>query len=154
MMALRVGKDLFDYINDVKLQKSRQAMKRRLQEDLPNQSSVDKLERVDEKHYLIVFSTDWCADFVAYLPGLAKSLMMAENNMLQARVVDYDGYRDMAEEFKVRAIPTIILYDKSWKEVGRFLETSRKSGTVEEEICAILESKGPGNNQSENVKRG
>ena len=142
MMALRVGKDLFDYINEVKVQKSRQAMKRRVQEYIPNQASVDKLERVDEKFYLIIFSADWCADCVAYVPGLAKTLVLAKNKMLMARVVDYDGYRDMAEEHNVRAIPTIIVYDKTWKEVGRFVETPHRFGTVEEELCSILDSKG------------
>jgi len=48
----------------------------------------------------------------------------------------------MAEEFKIRAIPTIIVYDKNWKEIGRFVETPKKFGTVEEELCAILGSKG------------
>ncbi len=142
MMALRVGKDLFDYINDVKVQKSRQAMKRRLQEYIPNHASVDRLEKVDEKRYLIIFSADWCADCVAYLPGLAKTLLLAKNDMINPRVVDYDAYRDMAEEFNVRHIPTIIVYDKGWKEIGRFVETPRKYGTVEEELCAILDSKG------------
>src|SRR5205807_162361 len=102
MMALRVGKDPFDYINEVKVEKSRQSMKRRLQEYRPNASSIDVLERVDEKHHLIVFSADWCSDCIAYIPGLAKSLIMAKNNMLQARVVDYDAYRDMAEEYDIR----------------------------------------------------
>jgi thiol-disulfide isomerase/thioredoxin len=141
-MALRVGKDLFDYINDVKVQKSRQAMKRRVQEYVPNQASVDKLERVDQKFYLIIFSADWCADCVAYVPGLAKTLVLSKNNMLMARVVDYDGYRDMAEEYNVRAIPTIIVFDKAWREVGRFVETPHRFGTVEEELCSILDSKG------------
>ncbi len=142
MMALRVGKDLFDYINEVKVQKSRQSMKRRVQEYLPNPRSVDKLERIDVKFYLIVFTADWCSDCVAYVPGLAKTLVMAKNNLLVARAVDYDGYRDMADEFNVRAIPTIIVFDKTWKEVGRFVETPRKFGTVEEELCGILDSKG------------
>lgn len=141
-MALRVGKDIFDYINEVKVEKSRHNMKRRLQEYMPNPNSIDKLESIDQKHHLIVFSADWCADCAAYVPGLAKSLAMAKNNMIQARVVDYDNYRDMAEELNVRAIPTIIVYDKSWKEMGRFVETPRKFGTVEEEICAILDSTG------------
>ena len=141
MMALRVGKDPFDYINEVKVQKSRQSMKRRMQEYNPNPKSIDTLERIDEKHHLIVFSADWCSDCVAYVPGLAKSLIMAKNNMLQARIVDYDAYRDMAEEFNIRAIPTIIVYDKNWKEIGRFVETPKKYGTVEEELCAILESR-------------
>ncbi len=140
MMALRVGKDPFEYINEAKAEKSRQAMKRRLTEYRPNRDSVHKLERLDQKHHLIVFSAEWCGDCVAYVPGLAKTLNMSKNNMIQARVVDYDIHRDMAEEMNVRAIPTIIVYDKNWKEIGRFIETPRKYGTVEEEICAILES--------------
>src|SRR5215471_4192240 len=128
MMALRVGKDPLDYINEIKVQKSRQSMKRRLQEYKPNQSSINSLERVDEKYHLIVFSAEWCSDCVAYVPGLAKSLIMAKNNMLQARVVDYDSYRDMAEELNIRAVPTIIVYDKNWKEMGRFIETPKKYG--------------------------
>src|SRR3989475_12296255 len=142
MMALRVGKDPFDYINEVKVEKSRQSMKRRVQEVRAKPNSIDNVERVDENHRLIVFSADWCSDCIAYIPGLAKSLIMAKNNMLQARVVDYDAYRDMAEEFNIRAIPTIIVYDKNWKEIGRFIETPKKFGTVEEELCAILGSKG------------
>ena len=142
MMAFRVGKDLFDYINEVKVEKSRHLLKRRLQEYNPHQDSVHRLERLDQKHYLIVFSADWCSDCAVYVPGLAKALVMARNNFLTARVVDYDAYRDLAEEFNVRAIPTIIVLDKSWREVGRFVETPKKYGTVEEEVCAILESQG------------
>src|SRR4029077_17758526 len=145
MMALRVGKDPFDYINEVKVEKSRQSMKRRLQEYRPKTSSIDTLERVDEKHHLIVFSADWCSGCIAYVPALEKSLIMAKNNMLQARVVDYDASRDRAEEFNIRAIPTMIVYDKNWKEIGRFVETPKRFGTVEEELCAILGSKGTAN---------
>lgn len=64
-MAHRVGKDPFDYINGVRLEKSRHGMKKRFQEYMPNQASIEKLERVDQKHYLIVFSADWCGDCVA-----------------------------------------------------------------------------------------
>ena len=142
MMALRVGKDLFDYVDEIKVQKSRQAMKRRLQEYAPNKGSVYKMERVAEKYYLIIFSAEWCSDCISHVPGLAKSLMMAKNNMLTARVVDYDNYRDMADEFNIKAIPTVIVFDKTWKEVGRFVETPRKYGSVEEEIWAIIDSKG------------
>ncbi len=141
-MALRVGKDIFDYINEVKLEKSRHSMKRRFQEHTPNRVSLDRLERVDQKHYLIIFSAEWCSDCVACVPDLAKALMMAQNTMLSAKVVDYDAYRDMAEEFRVRAVPTIIVFDKNWKEVGRFVESPRRYGTVEEEMCGILESRG------------
>ena len=139
-MALRVGKDPFDYINDVKIERARHAMKKRLQEYVPNPTSIDRMENVDQKFHLIVFSAAWCGDCVAYLPGLAKSLAMAKNDMLQAKVVDYDNHRDMADEMNVRKIPTIIVYDKDWRELGRFIESPRKYGSVEEELCAIFGS--------------
>ena len=60
MMALRVGKDVFDYINDVKIDRSKHAMKKRLQEYTPNPNSIDRLENIDQKFHLIVFSAEWC----------------------------------------------------------------------------------------------
>jgi thiol-disulfide isomerase/thioredoxin len=144
MMALRVGKDPFDYINEVKIERSKQAMKRRLQEYTPNANSIDRLENIDQKHHLIVFSAEWCGDCVAYVPALAKSLAIAKNNMIQAKVIDHDIYLDMGDEMGVGKLPTIIVFDKNWKELGRFIETPKKYGTVEEELCAILDSnKGP-----------
>jgi thiol-disulfide isomerase/thioredoxin len=140
MMALRVGKDVFDYINDVKIERSKHAMKKRLQEYTPNPNSIDRLENIDQKFHLIVFSAEWCGDCVAYVPALAKSLAIAKNAMVQARVVDSDNYRDMADEMNVRKLPTIIVFDKNWREIGRFIESPRKYGTVEEELCAILDS--------------
>ncbi len=114
-MALRVGKDPLDYINEARAQK-RQTMKRRFQEYK-------------------------CSDCHVYVPSLAKTLLIAKNNMIAARVVDYDDYRDIADELNVRAVPTMIVFDKNWREVGRFVETPKKSGTVEEDICMIMESK-------------
>jgi thiol-disulfide isomerase/thioredoxin len=140
MMALRVGKDVFDYINDVKIERSKHAMKKRLQDYTPNPNSIDRLENIDQKFHLIVFSAEWCGDCVAYVPALAKSLAIAKNAMVQARVVDSDNYRDMADEMNVRKLPTIIVFDKNWREIGRFIESPRKYGTVEEELCAILGS--------------
>jgi len=139
-MALRVGKDPFDYINEVKVERARHAMKKRLQDYVPNSTSIDLMENIDQKFHLIVFSAEWCGDCVAYVPGLAKSLAMAKNDMIQAKVVDFDNHKDVADEMNVRKIPTIIVYDKNWKEVGRFIESPRKFGTVEEELCAILGS--------------
>ena len=139
-MALRVGKDVFDYINDVKIERSKHSMKKRLQDYTPNPNSIDKLENIDQKFHLIVFSAEWCGDCVAYVPALAKSLAIAKNAMIQARVVDSDNHRDMADEMDVHKLPTIIVFDKNWREIGRFIETPRKYGTVEEELCAILDS--------------
>ncbi len=140
MMALRVGKDPLDYINEARAAK-RQNMKRRFHEYRPNDRFVDRFEHVSEKFYLIIFSADWCSDCSVYVPSLAKTLLIAKNNMISAKVVDYDSHKDIADDLKIRSIPTMIVYDKNWREVGRFVETPRKAGTVEEEICMIMESK-------------
>ena len=140
MMAHRIGKDPLDYINEAKAQK-RQTMKRRFQEYNPNAKFVDRFERVDQKFYLIIFSADWCSDCHIYVSSLAKTLLLAKNNMIAAKVVDYDSYRDIADELRVRGIPTMIIFDNKWREVGRFVEAPRKSGTVEEDICMIMEAK-------------
>src|SRR6266700_3044652 len=100
MMALRVGKDPFDYINEVKVERSRQSMERRLQEYHPNSSSIDTLERVDEKHHLIVFSADWCSDCIAYIPGLAKSLIIRTGRKLE----DSLRPRKNSEQLKKRSV--------------------------------------------------
>ncbi len=140
MMALRVGKDPLDYINEAKASK-RQNMKRRFHEYRPNDSFVDRFEHVAERFYLIIFSADWCSDCTVYVPSLAKTLLIAKNNLISAKVVDYDSYRDIADDLRIKNVPTMIVYDKNWREVGRFVETPRKAGTVEEEICMIMESK-------------
>src|SRR5260370_37416328 len=98
MMALRVGKDPFDYINEVKIERSKHAMKRRLQEYTPNSNSIDKLENIDQKYHMIVFSAEWCGDCGAYVPALAKALAIATNNMIQAKAIDHDHFRDIGGE--------------------------------------------------------
>src|SRR5215831_4689631 len=140
MMALRVGKDPLDYINEAKSAK-RHNMKRRFQECRPDNRFVDRFEHVSERFYLIIFSADWCSDCNVYVPSLAKTLLIAKNNLISAKVVDYDSYKDIAHDLKIKNIPTMIIYDKNWREVGRFVETPKKAGTVEEEICMIMESK-------------
>src|SRR5205823_14460934 len=136
MMALRVGKDVFDYINEVKVEKARHAMKKRLQDYAPNPNAIDKLENIDQKYHLIVFSAEWCGDCVAYVPGLAKSLAIAKNDMGQARVVYYDNHPDMADEMNIRKIPTTMVYDKNWKEIRRFGGSPRKYATRTEDPCS------------------
>src|SRR5215471_4873981 len=130
MMALRVGKDVFDYINDVKIERSKHAMKKRMQEYTPNANSIDKLQNIDQKFHLIVFSAGWCGDCVAYVPALAKSLALAKNNMVQARVVDSDDHWDMADEMNVRKLPTIIVFDKNWREIGDSLKVPENTGLL------------------------
>jgi len=139
MLTMKIGKDIFDYINNIRNSKAKQTMKKRVQEYLPKEEYVEKLERIDGKLYFAVFSAEWSPDCQAHVPSLAKLLLAARNSNLVVKIVDYDENRDIAEELGVLRIPTIIVYDKSWHELGRFVEKPQRYGTIEEELCAIIE---------------
>jgi thiol-disulfide isomerase/thioredoxin len=139
-MAMKIGKDVFDYINTVKNPSSKQTMKRRVQEYEPNKEVVSNLERLDQRYYLVAFSAEWSADCRAHIPSLAKLIIAANNNNLSVKVIDYDENRDIAEEMHVLRVPTIIIYNKSWRELGRFVEKPQHGGTLEEELWNIISS--------------
>jgi len=131
---------VFDYINNLKNPKVRQGWKKRVQQYQPRPEVVEKLERIMEKHYLIVFATEWSPECQAYLSGLAKLLMLSKNSNLLVKVVDFDDNRDIAEEMGVREVPAVIVLDKKWREMGRFLHKPERWSTVEEELWAIFEA--------------
>jgi len=139
MLTMKIGKDIFDYINNIRNSKAKQTMKKRVQEYLPKEDNIEKLERIDGKLYFAVFSAEWSPDCQAHVPSLAKLLLAARNSNLVVKIVDYDENRDIAEELGVLRIPTIIVYDRSWHELGRFVEKPQRYGTIEEELCAIIE---------------
>lgn len=130
---------IFDYINSVKNPKIKQNLKKRVQEYQPRPEVVDKFERIMDKHYLIVFATDWSPECQAYLPCLAKLLMLTKNSSLLVKVVDFYDNRDVAEDMGIREVPAIIVHDKKWREIGRFIHGPQRFATVEEELWVIFE---------------
>jgi cobalamin biosynthesis Co2+ chelatase CbiK len=48
---------------------------------------------------------------------------------------------DKADEMKVLRIPTVIVHDRMWHEIGRFIERPQHGGTLEEELWGIIEKK-------------
>jgi thiol-disulfide isomerase/thioredoxin len=139
MISLKVGKDIFDYINNVRNAAIKRAMKKRIQEYAPKPDIVEKFERVQDKRFIVVFSTEWSSDCQAQIPFLAKLLLAANNDNLTVRVVDYDENRDIAEELGVLNIPVFIIYDRNWRELGRVVRGPQRYATLEEELWAIME---------------
>lgn len=142
MMAMKIGRDLFDYINNVRNPSSKQTMKHRVQEYQPRQEIVDKFAAVNSRFFIVVFSAEWNAECRAHIPSLAKLMIQANNSNFLVKVVDYDENRDIAEEMRVLRIPAVVVHDKSWREVGRFVEKPQHGATIEEELWDIV-SKSP-----------
>jgi thiol-disulfide isomerase/thioredoxin len=137
-MAMKIGRDIFDYVNTVRNPNNKQTMKRRVQEYQPKQEVVDYFSALTSRFFVVVFSAEWSAECRAHIPSLAKLLIQANNSNVLVRVVDFDENRDIAEEMRVLRVPAIIVHDKSWRELGRFVEKPQRGATLEEELWDVF----------------
>jgi len=130
---------LWDYVNTVKNPTVKQTMKKRIQEYQPNAQTMDKFSSLTDRYFFVVFATEWNAECRAQLPNLVKVFLAANNAALNVKVIDFDENRDIADEMNVLRIPTIIVHDRAWREIGRFVEKPQRGGTLEEELWEIIE---------------
>ena len=107
----------------------------------PNREIVNKFTSLSDRYFLVVFATEWNVECRNQLPNLAKIFIAASNPALSIKVIDFDENRDIADEMRVLRIPTIIVHDRSWREVGRFVEKPQHLPTLEEELWEIIEKK-------------
>jgi thiol-disulfide isomerase/thioredoxin len=131
--------NLSDYINTIKNPTVKQTIKKRIQEYHPKIDVIDKFSSITDRYFFVVFATEWNAECRAELPNLAKVFLAANNAALNIKVIDFDENRDIADEMNVLRIPTIIIHDRAWREIGRFVEKSQHGGTLEEELWKIIE---------------
>ncbi len=135
--------NLWDYINTIKNPTVKQTIKKRIQEYQPKSDIIDKFSSLTDRYFFVVFATEWNAECRAQLPNLAKVFVSANNAAMNIKVIDFDENRDIADEMNVLRIPAIIIHDRAWHEVGRFVEKPQYGGTLEEELWAIIEKNLP-----------
>jgi thiol-disulfide isomerase/thioredoxin len=131
--------NLWDYIHSIKNPTVKQTVKKRIQEYQPDSRIVEKFSSVTDRYFFVVFATEWNAECRAQLPCLAKLFVEANNAALNIKVIDFDDNRDIADELNVLRIPTVIVHNRAWREIGRFVEKPRYGGTLEEELWSIVE---------------
>jgi len=139
MLSMKVGRDVFDYINTVRNSSVKQRMKKRVQEYMVNPSITEQFEKLEEKLFLVIIAAEWSSEAQTCVSDLAKLLKTANNANLVAKVVDYDNNQDIVEELSVKRVPTVIVYDRQQRELGRYVEGVSRSPSVEEEIINIIE---------------
>lgn len=110
-----------------------------MQECQPSSEVIHKFSGLTDRYFFVVFATEWNAECRAQLPYLMKLFIAANNAALNIKVIDFDENRDIADEMSVLRIPTIIIHDRAWREIGRFVEKPRMGSTLEEEIWQIIE---------------
>jgi thiol-disulfide isomerase/thioredoxin len=126
-------------VNNIKNPTVKQTIKKRIQEYQPKSDVIDKLSSLTDRYFFVVFATEWNGECRAQLPNLAKVFVAANNAALNIKVIDFDENRDIADEMNVLRIPTIIVHDRAWREIGRFVEKPQHAGTLEEELWGIIE---------------
>ncbi len=131
--------NLWDYINTIKNPTVKQTIKKRIQEYQPKPEVIDKLSSLTDRYFFVAFATEWNAECRAQLPNLAKAFVAANNAALNIKVIDFDENRDIADEMNVLRTPTIIVHDRAWREIGRFVEKPQHGETLEEELWEIIE---------------
>jgi thiol-disulfide isomerase/thioredoxin len=131
--------NLWDYVNNIKNPTVKQIIKKRIQEYQPNTGTIDKFSSITDRYFFVVFATEWNAECRAQLPNLAKLFVAANNAALNIKVIDFDENRDIADEMNVLRIPTIIVHDRAWREIGRFVEKPQHGASLEDELWDIIE---------------
>ena len=130
--------NLWDYINTIRNPTVKSTIKKRIQEYQPKAEVIDEFSSVTNRYFFVVFASEWNAECRAQLPNLAKVFLAANNAALNIKVIDFDENRDIADEMNVLRIPTIIVHDRAWREIGRFVEKPQHGGTLEEELWEII----------------
>jgi thiol-disulfide isomerase/thioredoxin len=130
---------LWDYVNAIKNPTVKQTIKKRVQEYQPKADIIAKLSAVTDRYFLVVFATEWNAECRTQLPNLMKVLSAANNAAINIKVIDFDENSDIADEMNVLRIPTILVHDKAWREIGRFVEKPQMGTTLEETLWKIMD---------------
>lgn len=127
-----------DYLKKIEETPRASTWKTRLNNYSPSDRAVQGLSKIKEKFTIITFSAHWCKDCMQNIPALIKTLNNAKNRNIQLAMIDMDSHKELAQEAEVRAIPTIIVYDRKGTEVGRIVENPSKGfATVEDELLSI-----------------
>ncbi len=130
---------LGDYINNIRNPTVKGTVKKRVQEYRPNPAVIEKFSSLTDRFFFVVFAAERNAECRDQLPNLAKIFVAASNPALNIKVIDFDENRDIADEMRVLRIPTVIVHDRAWREIGRFVEKPQSGGSLEEELWQIIE---------------
>lgn len=89
------------------------------------EESIEKIKSIDEKINILICGEIWCADCMINIPVIEK--MRTYNENINISIVSKDQIRE--SDIKIEShikLPTFIVYDKDFNELGFFTEHPRK----------------------------
>lgn len=113
----------------------------------PDEAIVQKLRRKLKKYSITVFMGTWCGDSKREIPRLYKVLDAANFPKEKLRVIGVNNARSNYKQapngeekgLNIHRVPTIIVYNKKGKEVGRIVEHPVES--LEADLLQICRKK-------------
>jgi len=106
----------------------------------PDSASVNYLSAYPDSVTLIVFMGSWCRESKKYIPGLMKTLELAESEFIITEYIAVDQQKKIPQiflkEFEIKYIPTVVVL-KGNKELGRIVEKPRQ--LIETDLIQILD---------------
>ena len=104
--------------------------------NVPNSAKIATLSNKNFKHQiktgitLVDFWAPWCGPCKMMAPTLNEMAEAENNNFLIAKV-NVDNEQQLAQKFKIRSIPTMVLFNNG-KEVKRFSGVKSKKFLMNE----------------------
>lgn len=83
-----------------------------------------RIKAINHRVNILVFAEIWCPDCLINVPALQK--LKDTNSNIHIRILPRDGNEEVLAPYKVGGkikIPTFIVLDKDYKEIGSFIET-------------------------------
>ncbi|MFQ6126684.1 MAG: thioredoxin family protein [Candidatus Heimdallarchaeota archaeon] len=142
-----------EFIRTIKLEKYRKMFKRGVEGYKIKEEVLEQISEITKtkKFAIRVFAADWCKDTRKALPAL--SIIMSRIPEIDLKILG--GIKNVpfdpnirwkvppsppeVDTFDIRAIPTIIIFDKNGEEVGRMVEHPEATETIEEELLYHLQ---------------
>lgn len=87
---------------------------------------INRIKSVDKPTYILAFAELWCTDCIINLPALKKINDINPGIMFKILPKDFDD--DYIEEYKASGkfkIPTFIILNDKFEEIGAFVENPR-----------------------------
>ncbi|MGC8949462.1 MAG: thioredoxin family protein [Thermoprotei archaeon] len=105
-----------------------------------NRNVVKRIERLLNGKALnvLVLAAEWCPDSRRNVPALAR--IADYISLIRLSIHEVNKGDELSTKFGLVKIPTIIIYDENWVELGRIIENPL-SGSIEMDLEKILSSR-------------
>ncbi len=91
-----------------------------------DEETVHKIKNISESVYILAFAEIWCPDCMINVPALQK--INDINPLIDFKILPRETYESYLADYKLGGkvkIPTFIIFNKEFEEMGHFIEAPK-----------------------------